>query len=81
MFLRLINLLWDFTNLLAWTLVSTWQTNTRPIDLVMELFEMLREDKLYGQPGTDGTVASNVLESIKNDNDIWSCFMLNLLTR
>jgi hypothetical protein len=51
--------------------------NTRPIDVVMELLKMLREDKLYGQPGTDGTFWSNVTEVYKNDNDIIGMWKIN----
>ena len=51
--------------------------NLRPIDVIMELFTMLKADKMYGQPGTDGTFWSNVMEMIKNDNDFISIFMLN----
>lgn len=52
-------------------------STTRPIDVVMELFTMLKGDKLYGQPGTDGTFWSNILEAFKNDNDVLSVFKLN----
>lgn len=51
--------------------------NTRAIDVIMELFTMLKGDKMYGQPGTDGTFWSNILETIKNDNDFISIFYLN----
>ncbi len=51
--------------------------NTRPIDVIMELFTMLKADKMYGQPGTDGSFWSNVMEMVKNDNDFISIFMLN----
>lgn len=51
--------------------------NTRPIDVLVELFTMLRKDALYGMPGTDGTFWNNVLESMKNDNDVVSIFYLN----
>ena len=51
--------------------------NTRPIDLVTELFGMLESQAMYGQPGTDGSFVSNFLETIKNDNDVWSICQLN----
>lgn len=51
--------------------------NIRAIDVIMELFTMLKADKMYGQPGTDGTFWSNILETIKNDNDFISIFYLN----
>lgn len=51
--------------------------NTRPIDVVCELVNMLNKAKVYGHPGTDGTFTSNILAWIKNDNDIWSMFQLN----
>ena len=51
--------------------------NTRPIDVLVELFTLLRNDSLYGMPGTDGTFWCNVLESMKNDNDVVSIFYLN----
>jgi len=51
--------------------------NLRPIDIIMELFTMLKADKMYGQPGTDGSFWSNITETIKNDNDVLSIFKLN----
>ena len=48
--------------------------NLRPIDIIMELFTMLKADKMYGQPGTDGSFWSNITETIKNDNDVLSIF-------
>ena len=51
--------------------------NTRPIDVLIEHFTLLRNDSLYGMAGTDGTFWCNVLESMKNDNDVVSIFYLN----
>ena len=44
------------------------------IDILMELFGMLRADALYGLPGTDGSFSVMSFESIKNDNDVISMF-------